>query len=133
MTKKIILLLGLILLCVPAIAQTRDVTLEWIGNAEGDLAGYKVYYKADVGGPPYDGTGAVEGDSPIDVGNVTTFKVSNLDSSKVWFFVVTAYDTGGLESDYSNEDNTQSALERLYPGPPAAPGCIGKLIKTITP
>lgn len=47
------------------------VTLNWTANPESDLAGYKVYYGQNEGGP-YDGTGAVEGDSPIDVGDVTT-------------------------------------------------------------
>jgi fibronectin type 3 domain-containing protein len=79
------------------------VTLEWDANTEPDLAGYKVYYKTGSSGAPYDGTGATEGDSPIDVSDVTTYTLHGQAEGVAYFFVVTAYDTEGLESDYSNE------------------------------
>jgi len=84
-----------------------DVTLEWDANIEPDLAGYKVYYDTDSG-HPYDGSGATEGDSPIDVGNVTEFTLHSLSDTQLYFLVVTAYDTEGLESYYSNEVTTGS-------------------------
>jgi hypothetical protein len=87
-------------------AHSADVTLAWDPNSEPDLAGYRVYYKTGYSGAPYDGTGAIEGDSPIDVGNVTEFTVHGLTNGVTYFFVVTARDTEGLESDYSNEVNT---------------------------
>jgi hypothetical protein len=57
-----------------------------------DLGGYKVYY------------GTSSGNYTVlkNVGNVTTYKVGNL-SSGLYYFAVTAYDTSGNESDYSNE------------------------------
>jgi type II secretory pathway predicted ATPase ExeA len=79
------------------------VSLEWDANTEPDLAGYKVYYKIGSSGEPYDGTGATEGNSPVDIGNVTTYKLHGLAEDVTYFFVVTAYDTEGLESEYSNE------------------------------
>jgi fibronectin type 3 domain-containing protein len=85
-----------------------DVTLEWDANTEPDLAGYKVYYKTDLSGAPYDGTGATEGNSPTDVGNFTTYTLHGLTDGIDYFFVVTAHDTEGLESDYSNEVTTGS-------------------------
>ena len=83
-----------------------DITLSWDVNTEPDIAGYKVYYKADFSGAPYEGIGAVEGDSPIDVGNVASFTITNLDDTQIYYLTVTAYDTSNLESDYSNEVTT---------------------------
>jgi len=71
--------------------------------------GYKVYYDTDASGPPYHGTGAVEGNSPIDVGNATHFTLSGL-GGRI-YIAVTAYDTQGRESWYSNEANS---LRRVY-------------------
>jgi len=64
--------------------------------------GYKVYYDSDASGPPYHGTGATQGDSPVDVGNATQFTLSGLGGGGV-YIAVTAYDTQGRESWYSNE------------------------------
>jgi hypothetical protein len=80
-----------------------DVTLQWDANTEGDLAGYKVYYKAETSGPSYDGTGAIEGSSPIDVGDTTGITLHGLDEDVTYFFAVTAYNTDQLESGFSNE------------------------------
>ncbi len=98
-----LLVLTLILALFATPAHSDDVTLAWDPNSEPDLAGYRVYYKEAFSGPPYNGTGATEGDSPIEVGNVTEFTLSGLTDGVTYFFVVTAYDTEGLESDYSNE------------------------------
>jgi len=78
------------------------VTLSWDANSEPDLAGYKVYYKADSPSLPFDGAGALEGTSPVDAHNLTTATITGLDLSRTHYFAVTAYNTTGLESDYSN-------------------------------
>jgi hypothetical protein len=83
--------------------QAADVTLAWDANTDPDLAGYTIHYKTASSGPPYNGTGATEGSSPIDVGNVTEFTTHGLASGVTYFFAATAYDTEGLESGYSNE------------------------------
>ncbi len=93
-------------LCLVTPSHALDVTLAWDANAEPDLAGYNLYYKTGSSGPPYNGTGALEGNSPIDVGNVTEFTIHGLSNGVTYFFVVTAYDTEGLESAYSNEVST---------------------------
>jgi hypothetical protein len=69
-----------------------SVTLAWDANSETNLAGYKLHY------------GSASGQFPtvVDVGNVLTATVSNLVEG-TYFFVATAYDTEGLESDPSNE------------------------------
>lgn len=105
----VLMILAILLFASQALAKSG--TLTWNPNSESGLAGYKVYYKVIGGGHPYNGTGLEEGDSPIDVGNVTTFTLSSL-SSQVYYFVVTAYDTSNRESGYSNEVNTQG------PAPP---------------
>ena len=60
------------------LAHSVEVILAWDASIEPDLAGYKLYYKTDTSGPPYNGTGATEGESPIDVGNLTEFTVHGL-------------------------------------------------------
>ncbi|MCX6028345.1 MAG: right-handed parallel beta-helix repeat-containing protein [Chloroflexi bacterium] len=64
--------------------------------------GYKVYYDTDASGPPYHGAGATQGNSPIDVGNATHFTLSGFGSGGI-VVTITAYDTQGRESWYSNE------------------------------
>ena len=77
----------------------NSATLTWdppATSADGtpltDLAGYTIYY----------GTSSLNYTVSIDVGNVTTYKIDNL-SPGTYYFSVTAYDTAGNESDFSNE------------------------------
>ena len=77
----------------------NSTTLAWedsTTNADGtpltDLAGYKVYYGN------FSGNYTVS----VDVGNLTGAIISNLESG-TWCFAVTAYDTSGNESEYSDE------------------------------
>lgn len=84
----------------PAFAM--DVTLAWDPSTS-TIDGYRIYYKTgDQGGSPYDGTEAIEGGSPVTVGNVTQFTLRNLTPGQTYYFVVTAY-LGSLESGFSNE------------------------------
>ena len=78
---------------------SANATLSWDApttNTNGtdltDLAGYKIHY----------GTSPETYDSVIDVAKVTTYTVSDL-TPAAYYFVVTAYDEEGNESDYSNE------------------------------
>jgi len=89
------------------------VTPGWDANTEPDLDGYKVYYKNDPSGAYDVCTDAQKGKSPITVSIVDgdpdfdpdnpEYILRGLDGNKVYFFVVTAYDTEELESNYSNE------------------------------
>src|SRR5437016_6295513 len=77
-----------------SIAQgTNGVPLAWDPNPEPDIAGYILYC----------GTASGTYTNSIDVGNVDTAGVSGLFNGLTYFFVVTAYNTAGLESDPSNE------------------------------
>ena len=93
-------LLAIIISLNASAAFASVVTLAWdtpTTNADGtpltDLAGYKVYH----------GTSSGNYSQYIDVGNVLNYMVSNLKNGVVYYFAVTAYDTSGNESDYSNE------------------------------
>lgn len=68
-------------------------TLTWDAETDPTVIGYKVY----------SGTTSAAYGSPVDVGNVTSFKVINLTPGKTYFFAVTAYNNAGYESSYSNE------------------------------
>ena len=97
---KVILLFPLLFLFALSQSYAMVVTLQWDPNTEPDLAGYMVYYNTGSSGPPYDST--------VDVGNVTTYPLHGLTDGVTYFFVVSAYDTEGLESDYSNEVSTDT-------------------------
>jgi len=110
---KVILFLFLFFLSFQTLCFAADVTLRWDKNTETDLAGYKLYYKADSAGSPYDGTGSDQGPSPVDIPlNILSdpdnpeFTITGLDAGHIYFLVLTAYDTEGDESGYSNEVST---------------------------
>lgn len=106
-----LLLLTVVLLSFTSLSCAYEVTLTWDANSEANLAGYKLYYDIDADGPPYDGIGAIEGNSPIDVGNITTFTIHGLADDVSPRFTITAYNDQGLESGYSNEVVTSLAPE----------------------
>jgi fibronectin type 3 domain-containing protein len=71
--------------------------LSWDPVTATDLSGYRVYYGTGPGAylQPF-GHG-------IEVGDVVTYTVTGLSSGTRYYFAVTAYDTTGNESIYSNE------------------------------
>ena len=77
----------------PAIAGV--ITLQWDANTEGDLAGYIIYY----------GTASGLYDKSVDVKNVTTYTLTDLDLCTRYYVAVKAYDYSGNISDSSNEVN----------------------------
>jgi hypothetical protein len=70
-----------------------QITLVWDPNIEPDLEGYKCYYGLDS--RDYAHT--------VVVGNQTVCTVTDLEPGETYYFAVTAYNTVGLESDYSEE------------------------------
>ncbi|MFK5926442.1 MAG: fibronectin type III domain-containing protein [Desulfuromusa sp.] len=92
------------------------VDLSWDDSSDNTaVIGYRVYYKQGNMNSPLDGTGATEGSSPIDVGDVITTSVSGLDRDTVYYFAVTAYDAAGNESQYSTIVSNQWMPELLTP------------------
>jgi len=69
------------------------VTLTWDPSTATNLAGYKIYIGTASGGYS----------SPITVGNVTSYTISNLGIGSTYYFAVTDYNTSGVESGFSNE------------------------------
>lgn len=112
-SKKLVLFFlvqVLFFLVLTASLQAGEVTLAWDSNSEGDLAGYKLYYDGDSDTEMYGGTGATEGDSPIvinledlaDAGS-PTFTLTGLEAGQYYYFALTAFNTDGVESEFSDE------------------------------
>lgn len=85
-----------------SVAFCQDVTLSWDPSPTADVTGYKIYYKQGKMNFPFDGTGADQGSSPVDVGDVLSTTLTNLDDGATYFFSVTAYADDNQESSYSN-------------------------------
>lgn len=85
---KLISLIGLsIAFLLPCILNAATIEVTWAANTEPDLMGYKVY---------------VNDDSPVDVGNVTTYTyTASPQYGEVHSVRVTAYNTSDMESDKS--------------------------------
>ena len=108
--KKAIISLVLILILV-AIATFFDflgkiskpsgvATLSWKANTELDLSGYRIYY----------GLSPRNNDCPpggyankVDVGNTTSYSITNLNNGTTYYFSLTSYDASGNESCFSKE------------------------------
>ena len=74
-----------------------SVTLAWDPVVNANIVGYRIYYGTSTGTytqPPRNG---------LDAGNVTTYTLQGLSGGRRYYFVATAFDATGQESDYSNE------------------------------
>ncbi len=92
----------ILFLCISNV-YSAQATMSWNPNNEGELAGYKVYY----------GNSSGSYSSSIDVGNQTSYTISNLVEGEIYFFAATAYDLAGNESGYSNEVSYDVPLEPM--------------------
>ena len=77
-------------------SEAVEIHISWDINTESDLEGYRVYMGDNPGGP------YTRLNTSVD--NSYTWKVVD-PIEKLVYFVVTAYDTSGNESGYSNEAN----------------------------
>jgi len=112
----VIFSISLCLLC-PGYAAERDVTLQWDESIDAPyLQSYKIYYYTTSGDPgsldtaDYAVSFTLAGGSPILINpltdpkpitidkNNTQITIHFSDASKMYYFVATAVDTGGLES-----------------------------------
>src|SRR5688572_20086648 len=110
-TKRLRCWLGTGLFCVMTLRglALQRVTLAWDRNTEANIAGYKLYY----------GTAARTYPNVVNVGNVTNRSVSNLVDGVRYYFAVTAYNTLGVESDFS--------IELAYTAPTNVPPTLNPL------
>src|SRR5437763_16901195 len=74
-------------------ASAASVTLVWNASPGTNVAGYNVYY----------GVSSRTYTNKVNVGNATNATISGLIEGTTYYFAVTAYDTYGLERDYSND------------------------------
>lgn len=127
MNRTVLLAVAALLASALVVLAGRSVILAWDANPEPDIAGYRIY-----GGPSsgvytnvFDTlsnvTGMVltlEGYAPPT--NYPGFAQRTWPSNEFWyptFFAATAYNTSGLESDFSNEISFMAT-----PPPPQPPG-----------
>jgi Fibronectin type III domain len=83
-----------LLLGLCSLAEAADsVSLAWDPVNESDIVGYRLHY----------GTSSGNYIVTIDLGSATTATASSLTIGATYFFVVTAYNTAGLESSPSGE------------------------------
>lgn len=105
-----LVLVGVFVSWAPVSAEAAEAVLTWeYAEPDPSITGWKIYYDSDQPGPPYDGTEANEGPSPIDVPIATladpsmpTVTLTGFESCKVYWFAATAYNDAG-ESDFSGE------------------------------
>ena len=91
---KIICYIFLFVIGIPALALAGSATLHWQANTEPDLAGYRIYYGTSSRSyGPY---------IPVDK-NTTSYTINNLTEGQTYYFALTAVDTSGNESGYSQE------------------------------
>lgn len=99
---QIVIVTFLIFVNLISFAFGQDVTLSWDPSPTSDIDGYKVYYKQGNMDLPFDGIGADQGSSPVDVGDTLSTMLTGLNDGATYFFSVTAYQDPESESTFSN-------------------------------
>jgi hypothetical protein len=107
-----------LLYATPLLASS--VNLAWNPNTEPDLAGYTVHYGTTSGAYTHS----------VDVGSRTSWQVEGLEGSRVYYFVVRAYNTSGMTSAPSQE---VSAVVDPPPLPPPPPPSAAPTITAVSP
>jgi len=87
-------------------AASNRIVLSWTKPDVPDINHFKVYYDTDSPNPPYTGTGATDGPSPINVGNVDFYILSGLTNGVTYYVAITCVDNTNLESTYSTVIST---------------------------
>ncbi len=123
--RLIFFLITFIIFLTPAPLFAGTASLSWVApttNVDGtpltDLAGYKIYY----------GTSSGNYTSNINIGNATNYQVANLTNGLIYYFAVTASDTSGNESGYSNE--ASKTIQDADTTPPVITGIYADNITT---
>ena len=98
-----LLLVFLVFMLAPIESHGRDIILTWDQNTEDELAGYKVYYGSASRTYFDNPTELPKGMCRVLDGRVTYTFPTELTPGVTYYFTVTAYDTSGYETDFSNE------------------------------
>src|SRR5882762_931237 len=102
---------GLIALCggllalSPFSSLAGNITLAWDPGIDPSVAGYNLYY----------GPSSRNYTNSVLARSATTVTVSNLAAGFTYYFAATAYDTNGIESDYSSEVTVLSSAPNQPP------------------
>ena len=99
------------------IAKAADAVLEWDANTEPQLAGYNIFQAERVGDhtTAWSLIGSVEKEA-------TTYTIPDIDMTKNWAWLVTAFDDKGNESRVSN------MVELVDKTPPMPPPNLRKAV-----
>lgn len=122
--KRLLAILAISFLLFGSSAGAADVTLDkgeqfkfvWDANQEPDLAGYRIYMRTASGSYTY---GAGNEYASVGVMAEPMSGPHAISTVGTYFFVVTAFDDAGMESDPSNE--VSAMIENMPPKPPG--GC----------
>jgi len=95
-TRTLSVIVMVLLICSTVFAETAS--LSWNAYTEPDIAKYNIYQSTESG--VYDLT------DPIGHANhpKTAFKVYNLEPNKIYFWVITAVNKGGMESKKTSNE-----------------------------
>ena len=74
---------------VKAVAGNEKVTVSWSYSVDDTVGGYYLYYGTRPG--EYLGRVAFEGESPINVGNTTSYTLTGLQNGKIYYFAIAAW------------------------------------------
>ena len=107
--KKILILLLCQFSLLTAQIKVNYVLISWHENIESDLAGYNVYFGID----------STYLNNKISCGmNDELLLVDKLNVNQKYFFAVTAYDSTGNESEYSNIESFMLKTDIIPPEKP---------------
>ena len=107
------LIIALLLVLTPVLAVSAEYTLQWDANTEENLAGYRIYYRDDPDAEytplaELTTTDSASADHIDPAAAFPEYRVSGLSDGVVYYFVITAFDSDGFESGYSNEVHSQA-------------------------
>ena len=81
---------------------SREVTISWDSNTEEDIEGYAVYLQEEALGPPFELLVALPVDEMMDP-ETPIVTLTELEPGSQYYIAVTAYDSQGNESAFSDE------------------------------
>jgi hypothetical protein len=84
------------------VANAKTATLGWSSNTEPDLEGYVIYRNTNSPGPPYKFSDPVPEDELADPLHPKA-TLTGLNKGKEYYIALTAYNTAGVESGFSND------------------------------
>ncbi|HCC05052.1 TPA: hypothetical protein DEP58_01965 [Patescibacteria group bacterium] len=113
MSKKIIIFLVCVVLVLFFVfwllfstQNTGETFLSW-NASEGDIGGYRVYYGTSPRTDSCPQGGYTEN---VDVGNNTQYTLTGLENNTTYYFSVTSYNSGKIESCFSEEVSKEISI-----------------------